>query len=88
MSSDKWESDCGRVVLYRGDCVEVMKGFADESFDVIWTDPPYGHKNLDGDLHSVLCPHNNKPILNDDGDSMRAVVDGMLREGTRILKSD
>ena len=30
------------VKLYQGDCVEVMKGFDENSFDAIITDPPYG----------------------------------------------
>lgn len=28
--------------LWRGDCIEVLSGFEDNSFDVILTDPPYG----------------------------------------------
>jgi len=30
------------VKLYQGDCVEVMRGFDENSFDAICTDPPYG----------------------------------------------
>lgn len=29
-------------VVIRGDCLEVMRGFADKSFDLVLTDPPYG----------------------------------------------
>lgn len=28
--------------LWRGDCLEILRGFEDGSFDVILTDPPYG----------------------------------------------
>lgn len=28
--------------IIQGDCLEVMKGFEDKSFDLILTDPPYG----------------------------------------------
>jgi site-specific DNA-methyltransferase (adenine-specific) len=28
--------------IIQGDCLEVMKGFADKSFDLVLTDPPYG----------------------------------------------
>lgn len=28
--------------VIQGDCLEVMKGFADKSFDLVLTDPPYG----------------------------------------------
>lgn len=29
----------------RGDCLEIMRGFADKSFDLVLTDPPYGVTN-------------------------------------------
>ena len=35
-----FETDSG--VLYLGDCLEVMKGFPEKTFDAIVTDPPYG----------------------------------------------
>ncbi|MBI3183393.1 MAG: site-specific DNA-methyltransferase [Myxococcales bacterium] len=28
-------------MLYRGDCLEVMSGFAEETFDLVFADPPY-----------------------------------------------
>ncbi len=28
--------------IIQGDCLEVMRGFADKSFDLVLTDPPYG----------------------------------------------
>ena len=31
-----------KVELYKGDCLEVMKGIPDNSVDLILTDPPYG----------------------------------------------
>lgn len=30
------------VKLYNGDCLEVMKNIADNSVDLVLTDPPYG----------------------------------------------
>ena len=30
------------MTLYKGDCLEVMKGIPDGSIDAIITDPPYG----------------------------------------------
>ena len=32
----------GMNEIIQGDCLEVMKGFADKSFDLVLTDPPYG----------------------------------------------
>lgn len=31
----------GRIALWAGDCLEVLRGFKDNSFDAIVTDPPY-----------------------------------------------
>lgn len=37
-----WESDCGTVKLWLGDCLEVMKSWPDGAVDAVVTDPPYG----------------------------------------------
>lgn len=77
--------------LFLGDCLEVMRGLPDGSVDMIWTDPPYGHSNHDGDLNARLNDHRDiksKPIANDDPDGMRQVVDGMLHEAARVLSPD
>jgi len=36
-----WCSSDGESVLYRGDKLALMKSLPDESFECIWTDPPY-----------------------------------------------
>ncbi len=77
--------------IVHGDCLEVMEAMPDDSIPMIWTDPPYGHKNHDGDLNSQLNAHRgieDKAIANDDAGSMRSVVDGMLLEAARILYPD
>jgi site-specific DNA-methyltransferase (adenine-specific) len=81
----------GDATLYLGDCREIMRGIPDGSVDMIWTDPPYGHANHDGDFNARLNEHRgieSKPIANDDGDSMREVVDAMLTEAARVLRPD
>jgi site-specific DNA-methyltransferase (adenine-specific) len=68
-----------------------MRGWPDGFVDMIWTDPPYGHGNHDGDLNSGLNKHRglkDKPIANDSPEMMRSVVDGMLSEAARILNPD
>jgi len=30
------------ITLYNADCMEIMKGFADNQFDLAIVDPPYG----------------------------------------------
>ena len=85
----------GDATLYHGDCLAVMREFADQSVNMIWTDPPYGHSNADGDLLSRRdvavgdgIATKSEPIANDDAESMRRVVDGMLLEAARVLKKD
>ena len=81
--------DTGKI--YQGNCVEIMKQWPDGFIDVLWTDPPYGHGNHDGDLNARLNDHRGlecKPIANDGMDEMRTVVDAMLTEASRILNPD
>ncbi len=85
------EERIGPHRLLLGDCVEIMRGLVGGSVDMIWTDPPYGHSNHDGDLNARLNDHreiSSKPIANDDADGMRRVVDGMLNEAARVLSPD
>ena len=80
-----------RVTLYCGDSLLVLPDIPDESAEMVWTDPPYGHKNHDGDWNSALNEHRGieqRPIENDTGESMRSVVDGMLVHAARILRKD
>lgn len=82
-----FETKLGR--LYNGDCLSVLAEIEDESVDMIWTDPPYGHKNHDGDLNAQLNKHRgiqSKPIANDDAEGFRAVLDGMLNHAARIMR--
>ena len=58
------------VELIQGDCLEVMRGMADNSVDAVITDPPYGidiktnyHDNARGNLAES---NNFKPIIGDD----------------------
>jgi len=79
------------VRLILGDCVEAMRGLADQSADMVLTDPPYGHGNHDGDLNSRLNDHReieSQPIANDRPESFREVMDAMLTEAARVLRQD
>jgi len=42
--------DIDGLKLIRGNCLKVMATLADASVDMIFTDPPYGHNNNNGDL--------------------------------------
>jgi len=81
----------GAVTLYCGDCRDVMASLPDGSVDMIWTDPPYGHANHDGDWNARLNVYrglDNRPIANDTQSAMRDVVDAMLRHAARLLVDD
>jgi site-specific DNA-methyltransferase (adenine-specific) len=83
--------DHAGIVIYHGESVAVMRELPDESVDVLFTDPPYGHGNHDGDLNAALNDHRklaSQPIANDSADEMRGVVDAMLTEAARVLKQD
>ena len=43
---ERWESDCGSVVLYCGDCLDVLPTL--NGVDCVVTDPPYSIKNKFG----------------------------------------
>lgn len=84
--------DDGRgLVIYHGDCREVLPTLEPESVTLLWTDPPYGHGNHDGDFNARLNAHRglaDAPISNDSPDLMRGVVDAALSLSVRLLRAD
>lgn len=93
---EKWVSPCGTVTLYVGDCRDVMQQLEPQSIRMIWTDPPYGHTNMEGDLQAARVRDGVKggrvrdcePIANDSAEDMREVVDGALDAAVRVLCDD
>jgi len=78
--------------VIQGDCTQMLRKLPDECATMFWTDPPYGHSNADGDLlsqrHKVMSDQRSTPqkaIANDDGESMKRVVDEMLKQAARIM---
>lgn len=66
------------ITIYQGDCLDILPLLDAGSVKLLWTDPPYGHGNHDGDFNARLNNHRgieNKPIANDGMDVMRDVVD-------------
>jgi site-specific DNA-methyltransferase (adenine-specific) len=45
MSAKKQEFLNGQIVLYNGDCLDVMRDLKDKEIDLVLTDPPYGIKH-------------------------------------------
>jgi site-specific DNA-methyltransferase (adenine-specific) len=91
----EWKSVDGNIWLMQADCLTVLPQLEAESIDMVWTDPPYGHGNGDGDFLSRRgeIMHDGRdggqaPIANDDMASMRNVVDLMLEAVVPLLKRD
>ena len=85
----------GYVTIYHGDSREIVPLLSDESFDLVLTDPPYGHNNNNGDLISRREAalgkgdydpgRDNRPIANDDKEANKIFKD-LLKEFYRLLK--
>ena len=77
-----------KIKLIRGDCLKEMARLTAASIDFIFTDPPYGHNNNNGDLASkreqalgVGVPGKARPIANDGieaNDIFRAALSHLL----------
>lgn len=74
------------IQIWHGDCRDVLPRLERESVRLLWTDPPYGHGNQDGDLQASRVRDGVKGarvrpveiIANDTRDSMRETVDAAL----------
>jgi site-specific DNA-methyltransferase (adenine-specific) len=83
----------GPHTLYLGDCLEVMESLS--GVDFIFTDPPYGHKNNDGDLIAnrekalgkplSAAKSEPRPIENDSAEDAARVVSGLFSNAPMML---
>ena len=78
--------------LAQFDCFEILTTIPDNSIDLIFTDPPYGHNNNNGDLidrrEEALGKEKKdkpRPILN-DGPEANDLVRKLFQEAARVLK--
>lgn len=93
--------DDGQITLYHGDARQVLTALQNESIDFIFTDPPYGHNNNNGDLiHAIekAIPsrrlrgdngsreYEARPIAN-DGPEANDLVRWMFGEAVRLLRN-
>lgn len=85
----------GRVALYLGDCREVAERLGTNFADMIFTDPPYGHNNNDGDLihrREValgLSPNdgsNPRPIANDSAENAHSLAEWLFQWAPKALR--
>jgi site-specific DNA-methyltransferase (adenine-specific) len=91
-----WETSDGAVKLWLGDCLDVLPTWEAGSVDMIWTDPPFGHGNQDGDLQAARVRDGVKgarvrdaePIANDAGEGFWACLAAFYAEAARVLNRD
>jgi len=65
--------ESGGQTIYLGDCLEVMRGLEDKSFDLVLTDPPYG-------VNYEYAEYN------DTSKNLKKLVDNFMPEVLRIGK--
>ena len=82
----------GNATLYLGDARIICAGLPDGCADMIFTDPPYGHNNNDGDLISkreqVLgrgVPGAARPIANDGAAEAHELAEWLFNDSSRLL---
>jgi site-specific DNA-methyltransferase (adenine-specific) len=83
----------GGVTLFHGDSREILPTLASGSIDFIWTDPPYGHNNNDGDLANLWEKALGRPPsfssaarpIQNDGPEANDLVRFAYREFARLL---
>lgn len=68
--------------VYPGDCMEIMKDFEDEYFDILLFDPPYGINADKFGEQAMDLGHQYK----DDNAGALDLIGGILKESKRILK--
>jgi len=83
------------ITIWHGDCREILPTLEAGSVDEIFTDPPYGHNNNNGDLISrweaalgkgdYEPDRDNRPIAN-DGKEANELVRWFFAESARLLK--
>lgn len=86
------------ITLKLGNAIDLIKDIPDNSVDLVFTDPPYGHNNNNnGDLISRrevalgkgdYCPErDNRPIQN-DGQEANELLLAILPELSRVMKKE
>lgn len=88
------------IAIYHADSMDFLRALPDDCVDMIFTDPPYGHNNNNGDLihrreaalgrteDAQLPGAAARPIANDDPLSTRGLVFWAFCQFARVLKRD
>ena len=86
----------GPVTLVLADALEWLPTLEAGSVDMIWTDPPFGHGNQDGDLQASRVrdgvkgarKRDSEPIANDSGPEFDELMRAFLDQSVRVLNRD
>lgn len=79
------------IELYCADANDILPRLADASIDFIFTDPPYGNRQNDGDLNSKINrimgqrPKEVRKIANDFRESADELVELLFGQAARLL---
>ena len=83
------------LVIYNADARVILPELADQSIDMIFTDPPFGHNNNNnGDLihrreealgRGTVTQEDSRPIANDGFEESNDLVKWLFRESKRLL---
>ena len=85
----------GKLTIYHADARVILPQLPNESIDMIFTDPPFGHNNNDGDLihnwekalgRPATLASESRPIANDGFDDSNDLVKWFFRESKRLLQ--
>lgn len=85
--------EIGNCTLYLGDCRELLPLLP--AVDFIFTDPPYGHNNNNGDLihnwekalgRPLDCGSNPRPIANDGAQETAELIEWFFAQLPRLLR--
>ena len=73
------------ITIYNGDCVEVMSGLGDKSFDLVFADPPYNQKYHYDDYFDDLDEQDYRRLLYEVFSDSKCVIIHYPEETLRIL---
>jgi len=77
--AEKTSSIEDSLKLIHGDCLEELKLFPPETFDIIFTDPPYG-------INADTMKHDSKHFYSDTPENALHICKTIISEGFRITK--
>ena len=80
------------VMLYNGNCLDIMQRIQENSVDLILTDPPYNignfMKNRKAQLHTMReNVFYDKGWDNQEVDEWKSLIDGFFKNAIRVLKT-